>query len=132
MNIPPRWGRVNDYAAALAAYEAGFALLAQLPPAARARIEADPAQRNSQMLAHYNLACAQAQASAGKHGKAPTTAAPPAAEAEALRSAAFEQLGRAIDLGWHNATHLASDGDLEPLHADPRWPALLERARGAK
>ncbi len=120
----------NDYAAARMGYEAGLALLAELDEPARAALLARPEVGAALMGVHYNLGCILAQASVGKPAAAAGGAQIPAGEAERLRSAAFEQLGRALDLGWKNASHLASDGDLEPLHADPRWAALIERARG--
>ena len=40
---------------------------------------------------------------------------------------AFRLLDRAIDLGWEDAGHLASDPDLKPLHADARWAKLRDK-----
>jgi non-specific serine/threonine protein kinase/serine/threonine-protein kinase len=39
---------------------------------------------------------------------------------------AFHQLQQAVDLGFANARQLKSDGDLKPLHNDPRFQTLLD------
>jgi hypothetical protein len=48
------------------------------------------------------------------------------------REGAFAQLGIALDGGLRAVEQLASDADLEALHADLRWPTVLERARGTQ
>jgi len=44
------------------------------------------------------------------------------------RDEAFEYLGHAIDYGL-SAEEVADDPDLKPLHGDPRFTALLARAK---
>jgi len=44
------------------------------------------------------------------------------------RDEAFEYLGRAVDYGF-SAEDMADDADLKPLHGDPRFTALLARAK---
>jgi hypothetical protein len=44
---------------------------------------------------------------------------------------AFARLERAVALGYHDAKHLAADTDLERLHVDPRWPALVAKMNAA-
>lgn len=39
---------------------------------------------------------------------------------------AFASLGRAVDDGFRDGAHLANDPDLASLHADPRWPPLVD------
>ncbi len=57
----------------------------------------------------YNFACGAAIA--GRHGEA------------------LEYLGHAIDLGFSNADAMAADNDLQSLHGDPRFEALVAKAR---
>ena len=45
------------------------------------------------------------------------------------RDEALEYLGHLIDLGFSNADAMATDNDLESLHGDPRFAALVARAR---
>src|SRR5262245_21940524 len=40
---------------------------------------------------------------------------------------AFEELERALDLGFADADHFDEDPDLEGLRADPRWQAVRAR-----
>jgi tetratricopeptide (TPR) repeat protein len=42
---------------------------------------------------------------------------------------ALEELERAIDCGYRDAAHLQADEDLESLHDDPRFDALIARLR---
>jgi YD repeat-containing protein len=58
---------------------------------------------------HYNLACAQARL-----GKL---------------EAAWTALRRAVETGYHDASWLKKDADLEPLRDDPRFADLVEEAR---
>jgi len=58
---------------------------------------------------HYNLACSYA-----------LTDQP---------DAAFESLEAAITLGYRDAAHLQADEDLESLHDDPRFDAIVARLR---
>ncbi len=57
----------------------------------------------------YNLACALAY--------------------RADKSAALDTLERAIELGFSNAAAIEQDGDLKQLHKEPRFAALLVKAR---
>ena len=57
----------------------------------------------------YNFACAAAVA--GRHNEA------------------LEYLGHAIDVGFSNADAMAADNDLKSLHGDPRFAALVAKAR---
>ena len=41
---------------------------------------------------------------------------------------AFESLERALELGFDDWECLAEDDDLDGLHDDPRWAAILSRA----
>ena len=41
---------------------------------------------------------------------------------------AFAYLSRAVGGGYANVEHLKRDADLTGLHADPRWPAVVEKA----
>lgn len=59
--------------------------------------------------AHYNLACSLA-----------LTGDP---------DGAFAALEQAVALGYHAVEHLLTDDDLQALHRDPRWDALLARLR---
>ncbi|MBI3272908.1 MAG: tetratricopeptide repeat protein [Planctomycetes bacterium] len=124
----------GDYATARPLLERALRAVADAGVTASApRSVFEPESRLSAVLAgaHYNLACILALASAGHDGpKAPARPTDPAEEAR-LRTAAFEQLGKAIDLGWSDATHVAADTDLAPLHDDPRWGGLLARLKGA-
>ena len=42
---------------------------------------------------------------------------------------AFQQLQQALDLGFNDARQLQSDGDLKPLHHDPRFQTLLDQVK---
>ena len=42
---------------------------------------------------------------------------------------AFYDLDRAMEAGWDNLEHLKTDEDLTSLHADKRWPQLLQKAQ---
>ncbi len=42
---------------------------------------------------------------------------------------AFTDIETAIDAGWRDAAALRGEGDLRPLHADPRWEPLLKRLK---
>ena len=44
---------------------------------------------------------------------------------------AIRYLGQAIDHGYKDADHIENDHDLKPLHADPRFETLVNRARKA-
>jgi C-terminal processing protease CtpA/Prc len=44
---------------------------------------------------------------------------------------AFELLGQAMNVGFSNADLLRSDSDLQSLHDDPRWAAVVGRATSA-
>ena len=68
-------------------------------------------------------------ASAGKDS--PAAGAKPVfvEESARLRERAFQHLSQAIELGYTDAEHLATDSDLVPLHDDPRWAELLQRIR---
>lgn len=48
------------------------------------------------------------------------------------REAAFDQLRRAVATVWTNTGHLRSDSDLDTLHDDPRWAALVAQSRAAE
>jgi len=58
---------------------------------------------------HYNLACALAY--------------------RATPDAALEELGKAIDFGFRDADVIAKDDDLKRIAQDPRFAALVQRAR---
>jgi hypothetical protein len=92
--------------------------------------EADAAYQEGRFAA-----CAEAYARLGQEGTRPdrhfVAAAGCAARAE-QHDDAFALLGRAIDSGRHDPELLSADGDLAPLHADPRWPTALARARDAE
>jgi eukaryotic-like serine/threonine-protein kinase len=60
----------------------------------------------------YALACMSAKA--GRHDKA------------------IEYLGHAVDSGFGRPEWIASDSDLKPLHGDPRFNALVAKARDAE
>jgi hypothetical protein len=47
----------------------------------------------------------------------------------ARRDGAFERLDQALAAGYRDAAQLGADPDLASLRADPRWPAILGRAR---
>jgi hypothetical protein len=40
---------------------------------------------------------------------------------------AIVELGHAVDAGWNDRRHTRADRDLDSLHADPRFEALLDR-----
>jgi len=42
---------------------------------------------------------------------------------------AYEYMYRALDEQPHGLYYLAADPAADPLRADPRWPALMERLR---
>ena len=44
---------------------------------------------------------------------------------------AFRNLNRAADAGWDNLDQLKTDTDLASLHADKRWPRLLQKNEAA-
>ena len=60
--------------------------------------------------AYYDLACLEAL--------------------EMKRDAAFKNLNRAVDCGFRDAAYLVNDTDFNAIRDDPRWVAVLERARG--
>ncbi|MBI3269356.1 MAG: hypothetical protein HYZ53_10080 [Planctomycetes bacterium] len=126
----------GDYAAAGPAFEEGLlardVALRSLPDAERERAAAEPAAREAVLLAHYNLACVLSLRSAGKQSPVAAPVAVAAALAASLRDEAFEHLREAVRLGWTDAQHLRDDADLAPLHADPRWAALVESVAGGK
>jgi beta-lactamase regulating signal transducer with metallopeptidase domain len=62
--------------------------------------------------ASYNIACAHAL--------------------QGNRDQAFEWLKRAGNAGFDVADYAIDDDDLDKLHGDPRWDALVESARGKK
>jgi predicted Zn-dependent protease len=68
--------------------------------------EVDPAQP----VVWYNLACAHARSGAPKR--------------------ALEALERAVETGYEDAAHLASDPDLASLREEPGFAALLARLGG--
>ena len=45
------------------------------------------------------------------------------------RDGAIRYLGQAIDQGYKDTDHIENDDDLKSLHADPRFEALVKRAR---
>jgi len=61
-------------------------------------------------VAHYNLACSLALVD--------------------RKNEAFDELGRAIELGYDEAEHMREDPDLEGLRGDPRFEALLKMIGG--
>lgn len=63
----------------------------------------------SDPLVHYNLACSLALLRQSE--------------------AAFEELERAVELGYAEPQHLLDDPDLESLRSDPRFQRLVERLR---
>ena len=103
--------------------------LAALAGEDRTRRMEDPTLRVALLGARYNLACALALASMGKDGPQSAAVAVDPAEAARLRDRAFEELGRAIDLGDRDLQQIEADADFAPLHDDPRWEALLGRIR---
>ena len=64
---------------------------------------------HSSKTARYNIACSYAMTS--------------------RIDDAFTWLEKAIEAGFVDPKHIGSDPDLQPLHADQRWPLLLERVR---
>jgi tetratricopeptide (TPR) repeat protein len=66
-------------------------------------LEADPGHAWS----HYDLACLDAL--------------------EGRKNRAFENLMRAMSLGFRNVDHLRRDADLKSLRRDPRWGTLLRQ-----
>ncbi len=121
------------YAEARSAYEralaAAEAILGDVPREARdARLES-PSRRILLALSHYHLACILALASSGRDAPAAEPRIMPAAEAHALRSRAFDHLETAAGLGGPGRAVHAHEPDLQPLHGDARWTALLDRLR---
>jgi hypothetical protein len=45
------------------------------------------------------------------------------------RDEAFEYLGKAVDLGFTNADGMQAERDLQSLHDNPRFAALVAKAR---
>ncbi len=45
---------------------------------------------------------------------------------------AFEWLTKAVENGWDDPDHLASDGDIEALRTDPRFAPLVEKAKATR
>jgi hypothetical protein len=45
------------------------------------------------------------------------------------RDEAFEYLGKAVDLGYTNADGMQAEKDLNSLQGDPRFAALIAKAR---
>jgi len=91
----------------------GAAMLAQGRPEEAEReireaLRIDPHHLN----ATYNLACA-----AARRGD---------------RDRALESLGRLMDLGYHDVAKLRADPDLDSLHGDPRFNAVLARRGGTQ
>lgn len=80
----------------------------------------------------YNLACVESLASVGRRGPLAVPTAVPAPIAAEHRAAAFRAIETAVQAGYADALHLGQDPDLEPLHADPRWAAVLERVGAGK
>jgi len=48
------------------------------------------------------------------------------------REGAFAFLDQAVTRGWRDASHMAADTDLDSLHGDARWAALLEKTKAAE
>jgi non-specific serine/threonine protein kinase/serine/threonine-protein kinase len=48
------------------------------------------------------------------------------------RNEALEYLGQAIDHGYANPAEMAADSDLTSLHGDPRFDALIEKAKARR
>jgi hypothetical protein len=44
---------------------------------------------------------------------------------------AFDSLRLALERGWKSAEEVATDPDLDPIRADPRFPVLLDQFRKA-
>jgi thiol-disulfide isomerase/thioredoxin len=44
------------------------------------------------------------------------------------REAAFEELAKALEMGYREPLHMQDDPDLAGLHEDERWAALMEKA----
>ncbi len=91
---------------------------AALGPAPTDAAAAETHRRRASYL-HYNLACCEARlaARAGTADPAPH------------RDRAFAHLDDAVRAGWRDRAHTESDPDLDALHADPRWPTLLDSLR---
>ncbi|HVY60086.1 MAG TPA: HEAT repeat domain-containing protein, partial [Planctomycetota bacterium] len=70
-------------------------------------------------IAHYNLACAFALRFARD-------------QAAEDKDRAFEHLERSIQLGFDDDDHIAKDSDLDALHDDPRFHAIVEKLRAKK
>ncbi|MBI5359177.1 MAG: hypothetical protein HZA48_01185 [Planctomycetes bacterium] len=45
---------------------------------------------------------------------------------------AFDALGRAVELGYSDATHMMKDPDLENLRNDPRFQAIIAKIRNGQ
>ncbi len=119
----------GEYAKARGKYEEGLRLFDAYPADEQAKRMKDPAVSKALVDAHYNLACVLSLASAGKAGPEAVASPIAADEAARLRDAAFEHLGKAIDLGANDRAVLEKDADLVPVRTDPRWAALLARLR---
>ena len=104
-------------------------LVEQALAEADAAAAATPAFRPYVRDAHYNLACIHALLAAGRDGPAAEPRAVTPDETARHRDEAFRHLEAALTLGFRKADHLAADPDLAALHDDPRWAALVERAR---
>lgn len=89
--------------------------------------EATPEEKKVLMEANFHLACILALRSAGKSSPSAKAEEIPAEQAARFRDAAFEKLGKAVELGWNNKEHLNAYPDLAPLRGDDRWRALLDR-----
>ncbi len=80
-------------------------------------------------------ACGQLCAKAIEHGAKSDTIAYNASCCFALSGdieRAFDFLELSLERGWHDVEHLASDTDLEELHEDERWQAIIQRATAAR
>jgi len=109
---------IGDLGAARGLYEEALAAVEEDDPA-------DEKERKALMSLHYNAACLQAQASAGRTTlkEAPDPADP--ALADELREKSLKNLRRAVALGWTDLDKLAQDPDLEPLRDLPAFGKLL-------
>ena len=85
---------------------------------ARRDFESVPETDEQAPLARYNLGCVHALRAAADPGR----------EAEE-KDLAFQDLSRAIDMGFRDAELLTNDADLAGLRRDPRWAPLAARLR---
>jgi len=69
---------------------------------------------------------------AGAEGEALFYDAACAAALADLVDTAFDRLDTAVTRGWRDVGHLRADPDLEGLHADPRWNAIVTRVEQAQ